>query len=109
LSSYDDKHAWHIHAEPNLLPERRRLSASVHFAGRKYPIFELDTSRGLWLPDGQVLPVHAEGVTKPYAEHQKVYVQMAVPALWWKEHPDPAMPEEHLYSEALHELTHTGK
>lgn len=102
---YDDQHAWHIHPEPDLLPERRRLSASVRFAGRRYPLFELDTIRGLWLPDGEVLPVQAEGVTKPYAEYQKVYVQMAVPALWWKQH--PAMPEEHTYSEALHELTHT--
>lgn len=46
-------------------------------------------------------------MTKPYAEHQKVYVQMAVPTLWWKEHPELVMPEQHLYSEAIHELTHT--
>jgi hypothetical protein len=74
--------------EPDLLPKRRRLSASVRFAGRRYPLFKLDTTRGLWLPNGEVLPVRAEGVTKPYAEHQKVFVQMAVPALWWKEHSD---------------------
>lgn len=58
---YDNEHAWHIHPEPGLLPERRRLLAAVRFAGRKYPLFELDTRRGLWLPDGEVLPVHAEG------------------------------------------------
>lgn len=102
---YDAKHAWHINPEPTLLPVQRRLSASVRFAGRRYHLFELDTAGGLWLPDGEVLPVKAEGVTKPYADHQKVYVQMALPGVWGKEHPD--MPEEHMFSEALHELTHT--
>ncbi len=104
---YDDQHAWHIHPEPDLLPPHRQLTASVSFAGRRYPLVELDTSRGLWLPDGEVVPVRAEGATKPYAECKKVYVQMAVPALWWHEHPRDAMPEDHIYSEALHELTHT--
>jgi hypothetical protein len=105
---YDDRHAWHVNPESKLLPERRRLSTSVRFAGRRYPLFELETTNGLWLPDGEVLPVKAEGVTKPYAQGRKVYVQMAVPGLWWKEHnQDSPIPEEHLYSEALHELTHT--
>ena len=87
--------------------EHRRLSASVRFAGGGYPLFELETTRSLWLPDWEVLPVSEEGVTKPYAQHQKVHVQMAVPALWWKEHNhDPPILKERLYSEALHELTH---
>jgi hypothetical protein len=104
---YDDRHAWHVNPESKMLPERRRLSASLRFAGRRYPLFELETTSGLWLPDGEVLPVKAEGVTKPYAQHQKVYAQMALPALWWKEHGQDSIPVEHLYSEALHELTHT--
>src|SRR6516165_9041588 len=79
---YDDRHAWHINPEPDLLPPNKRLQASLRFAGRPYPVYELETDRGLWLPDGDVLPVHAEGVTKPYAP-RKVYVQMATPSLWW--------------------------
>lgn len=104
---YDDRHAWHIHPEPNLLPEHKRLSSSVRFAGHRYPLFEVETARGLWLPDGEVLPVHPEGIAKPYDDHRKVYAQIALPALWWKEHGRDSMPEEHFYSEALHELTHT--
>lgn len=105
---YDDRHAWHVNPETKLLPPHRRLTASVRFAGRKHPLFEVENSGGVWLPGGELLPVKAEACTESYDDHRRVYVRIALPALWQKERSDHSlMPAEHLYSLALHELTHT--
>jgi hypothetical protein len=76
---YDEVRACHVRPEPNLLPRDRSTKHSLGFAGRSYPIFEVDNNAKLWVPGRAPMDLKPQGIAMSYNGDAKVFFILATP------------------------------
>ena len=106
---YDSTHAWHVKPEEKQLPPHRQTKQVLVFAGHRYPIFELNHTKELWVPDREPLDLKARAVTMPYDRDTKAFFVLAVPGLVAKDAGVARSKDldDFFAGNAIHELVHT--
>ncbi|MFN7928838.1 MAG: hypothetical protein U0Y68_12990 [Blastocatellia bacterium] len=107
---YDNNYAWHISAEKKLLPAHETATVTLNFAGQPYELLRVAHKQGLWVPGrDEALPLKVDLTAMPYADDQKAFCIIPLPAMFHKlEGLGTAAEMDELFlGVAQHELTHT--
>ena len=107
---YDDNYAWHVSAEKDLLPAHETATVTLNFAGQPRELIRVAHKQGLWVPEREeALPLKADLSAMPYADDQKAFCIIPLPAMFHKLEGlgTAAEMDEFFLGIAQHELTHT--
>lgn len=107
---YDDHYAWHVSAEKDLLPPHETATVTLNFAGQPRALARVAHKQGLWVPGrDETLPIQVDLSAMPYADDQKTFCIIPLPALFHTVEGlgTAAEMDEFFLGIALHELTHT--
>jgi hypothetical protein len=107
---YDENYAWHLSAEKELLPAHEIATVTLNFAGQPRELVRVAHKQGLWVPGrDEALPLKVDLSAMPYANDQKAFCIIPLPAMFHKLEGlgTAAEMDEFFLGVALHELTHT--
>ncbi|MBL8241819.1 MAG: hypothetical protein JNM66_30625 [Bryobacterales bacterium] len=111
LVLYDQHHAWHVNPQRSVLKAPVTAAGEVRWAGRRLGVRRVaNTAAGVWLPDGETIPIELGAAAKPWPrggrKDSAVFVQIPLPSLF-RSKGAGSISTQHWHSLALHEFTHT--